>query len=180
MAHTGLRRGGDQAEVGHLHLAGAADQHVLGLDVAVHEPAPMRLRQAVEHRDEHGHRRRDRQRPRGAQDVAQRAALDEFHDEEHDRIAVAEHAGALVVHVHDGRMVDPGRRACLALEPGPEHRIGGQARVHHLHRDGPVQPGVRGSVDRGHSTAGQHRAQAVAAVQQRSRYGAPGDGPPPR
>ena len=61
------------------------DQHVLRLDVAVHETEPVRLGEPGEHRLQDGERGGHAERAPGAQHVAQRAALDQLHDEEQDR-----------------------------------------------------------------------------------------------
>jgi hypothetical protein len=169
MAAAGLRGRRDQPEVGHLDRTGPADQHVLRLDVPVHQAVSVRFGEPGQHRPEHGDRRRHAERAVTGQDVAQGAALDELHDEEHHRRRVGpvtEPARPLVVHVDDRGMVDPGGRAGLTLEPRTEGRVRRQARVHHLDRHGPVEARVDAAVHHGHPAPGQHGAQAVAPVEQ--------------
>ena len=61
--------------------------------------------------------------PAGAQHVAQRAAVDQLHDEEQPVLI-----GALVVDVDHGGVVDAGRRAGLPLEADAERRVAREPR----------------------------------------------------
>ena len=95
-----------------------------------------------------------------ADGVAQGVAGDQLHGEEDGAVVVAL--------VEDGDHVgvrEPGRRTGLGHEPGGELVVVAQAGVHHLDRDGPVQPQVDGLVDGGHAAAGDPRADPVAAVE---------------
>nr|BFF21536.1 hypothetical protein GCM10025730_50570 [Promicromonospora thailandica] len=77
--------------------------------------------------------------------------------------------GALVVHRDDAVVLEPGRRARLALEPLQEARrlvALGEVRVHHLEGDLAVQAGVVRTVDRGHPAARHARHDPVPAVDQ--------------
>src|SRR5690606_40839178 len=53
-------------------------------------------------------------------------------------------------------------------EAAHEVRVGGQRRMHHLQRHGPVQPEVVGEVDGGHAAAGDARLDGVATVERRT------------
>ena len=82
VAGARLRRRDREPEVGDLRLPGLGDQHVLRLDVAVHDPEPVRLGEPGEHLLHDGERRGHAEGAAGAQHVAQRAAVDQLHDEE--------------------------------------------------------------------------------------------------
>ena len=97
------------AEIRELHLAGAAEQHVVRRDVAVHEPSRgtvgarirMHVIERVEQRPGHREgRRRWEPSPRdGAQEPREIASLDEFHRQEAVVAGPAE-----LVHLHDVRV----------------------------------------------------------------------------
>lgn len=95
-----------------------------------------------------------------AQQLAQRAALDELHDQE-GVLAVA----ALVVDADQPGMVEPGYRAGLELEAREELRIGGELWVHHLDRDRSVQTQVHAAVHGGHAAARDGCIDAVAPIE---------------
>ncbi len=152
-----------QAEIGDLHLPGIGDQHILRLDVTVHQAG------AVRHGERPQHRRRDgRRRVRGhraplAQQFTQRAALDQFHHQE-DVVPVL----SLVVHRNQTRMGQPRHRARLELEPRQELGIGRELRIHDLHRHRTVESQVRASVHDGHAAAGDRCLDAVAPFEHRA------------
>ena len=147
----GLGDGAHQTEVGDLDLAVVGDQHVLRLDVAVHQPGrgvPPPVRRArAQHRGD-GVRRH---RPAFAQQLPQRAALDELHHQKRD-------AGrrALVVDGDQAGILQPGDSTGLALKPGQELVVAGIARVHDFSATGSVQPDVHAAVHRGHAAGGDH------------------------
>ena len=85
----GADDGARQPEVGDLHHAVDADQHVLRLDVAVHDARPVRGGQPGQHRLEHGERLGDGQPAAGGEQVAQRAAAHQLHDQEHQALVAA-------------------------------------------------------------------------------------------
>jgi hypothetical protein len=151
------------AEVGDLRLPGRGDQDVLRLDVAVHHPEPVRLGEPGEHLLHDGERRGHAEGAAGAQHVAQRAAVDQLHDEEQPVLI-----GALVVDVDHGGVVDAGRRARLPLEADAERRITREPRVHDLDGDRPVEPGVHAAVDDGHAARRDGTPDAVTGVEQRT------------
>ena len=150
-----------QPEVGDLDGTVVGDEHVLRLDVAVHQPGPVRGGQRGEHRLQHGQRDRHVHGTALPQEFAQGAALYEFHDEE--RVpAVA----ALVVHRDQRGVAEPGHRASLELEAGQELRIIGEHRVHDLDGHRTVQAGVEPAVHRGHAAPGDGGVDPVAALEQ--------------
>jgi hypothetical protein len=160
---AGLPRADDgarQAEVGDLHHAVDADEHVLGLDVAVHDARPVRGGEAGQHRLEDGEGLRDREPAARGEQVAQRAAAHELHDEE-DQTLVA----ALVADRHHVDVAEHRRRTCLAGEPVDERGVVGQVLGHDLDRDGPVDPEVGGGVHGGHAAARQPLLEPVAPLQ---------------
>ena len=100
-------------------------------------------------------------RPGFAQHLAQRAALDQLHDQE-DHVAVPPLIG-------DGdhvRVRQPGRGLGLAPEAGDEVLVGGERRMHHLHGDRAVEPGVESGVNDGHSALREPSGDLVATVEQ--------------
>ena len=112
----GLARAGD-AEVGDLGLALAVDDHVLRLDVAVHDPAPVRVAERAQ--DLLGERDRDlgRQRPALGHELLQRPPVDQLHRDV--RRAVPLRA---VEDRDDVRVREPGRGLRLAPEALAELR----------------------------------------------------------
>ena len=73
---------------------------------------------------------------------------DELHREEDGAVVLA-----LVVDGDDVGVREPGGGPGLADEPGRELLVVAEAGVHHLDRDGAVEPEVGGLVDAGHATA---------------------------
>ncbi len=139
--------GGQRGPVGEpgdaeVHQLGAefpvrGDDDVLRLDVAVHDAARVGV---VERLAEVGADLADlavAERPLAGQ-AGEGRALDQLGDEQ--RVAV------LLAHLiqrDDARMVEPGRRLCLAQHPP----AGLAARLDRLDRDGPLEPPVPGLVD---------------------------------
>ena len=114
----GLEQARD-AEVGQAGAAIVADQHVLGLDVAVHDAAAVRVRERLAHLAGDVDRLRHRQR----QPPRERAARHELHHQ----VRVAGGGGAEVVHGDDARMLQARERARLAREAGAEMESGSAA-----------------------------------------------------
>jgi hypothetical protein len=131
----------------------------------VHHPEPVRLREPGEHLLHHGERRGHAECAAGAQHVAQRAAVDQLHDEEQRAVV---RVGALVVDVDHGRVVDAGRRAGLPLEADAERRVAREPRVHDLDGDRSVEPCVHTAVDGGHPARRDGAPDAVTGVEQRT------------
>ena len=164
---VGLDRAG-QPEVGDLHHAVVGEQDVLRLDVAVHEPGAVRRGQRAQHRLHDRDGLGGAEPAAFAQQVAQRAALDELHDQE-DVVPVRVDLVALVVDGDGVEVGEPGGGARLAGEPVAERRVGGQRRGHDLDRDEPVEPLVDGRVHRGHPAARDTLQDPVAALERRGR-----------
>ena len=157
------RDGPGQPEVGDLDPPVVAEQHVLGLDVAVHDAGPVRRGQRPQHRLEQRQGAGRRQRPAVAQQRAQVAAVDVLHDQVgRTGLGVA----SLVEDRHDLRGGQAGGRAGLAGEPRDEVGVVGERPVHHLDGDRTVEPLVDAAVDGRHPAPGEQRRQPVAVVEQ--------------
>ena len=76
----------------------------------------------------------------------------------HDEASVA--VAPAVVHGDDVGVVQRGRRPCLALEPGNEHRVLGAFGGQHLDRDGTAEDAIGGSVDDAHPAPARARRAA--------------------
>ena len=149
-----------QPEVGDLDRAVVGDQHVLGLDVAVHDARVVGRRQRGQHRREQVQRPRRRQRRLLADHVTQRAARDVLHREEQRAVVVA-----LVEDGHHVRMRQLRGGPGLGHEPAAELGVVAQPEVHHLERDDPVQPHVERLVDGRHAALGDARTHPVPPVE---------------
>ena len=108
----------------------------------------------------------DGQPAAGGEQIAQRAAADELHDQE-DQALVA----ALVAHADDVRVAEHRGGAGLPGEPVDERRVVGQVLGHHLHRDRLVQPEVGGRVDRRHAAAREPLLEAVTPLEDQAHHG---------
>ena len=105
-----VQRAGD-AEVGHLHLALAAEEDVLRLDVAVDEPVVVREREPVGDRERELERPSDRQPARPEDELLEVLAVDVLEDDELPAVVVA-----TVDDGDDVRVREPRDRARLAAE----------------------------------------------------------------
>ena len=173
LGHRGAgvgHRAGD-AEVHHLHVAGAGEHDVGRLDVAVHDALLVAVGQRGEHAVGDLHRALGHQPVAGGEQLAQRRALDVLHHDVGHRVAV-ELVLAGVVDGDDRRVVQRGGGLGLAAEPGLERRVAGQVRAQHLDGDGASQPGVMAEVDLGHAPASEQLADLVSTAQLRRHCGA--------
>jgi hypothetical protein len=127
----------------------------------MHQPGPMRGGQPAQHRAQHRGHGVWRHRATFGQQLAQRAALDELHHQK--RMAGVQ---TLVVDRDQPGILQPGDRAGLELEAGQELVVAGVARVHHLERDGAVEPGIQAAVHRRRTAAGDFGLDEVAPVEQ--------------
>ena len=162
VAVAGEGAGGDragEAEVGHLHLSGRADQHVLRFDVAVHDAGAVRCGQPVDHRVQQAERFVDGQRSASTDQLAQRLAEHQLHRQE-GVVAVR----PLVGDRHDVRVGQARRGVCLAAEPRDECVVAGQVGAHHLERDVAFEAQVGRDEHRAHSAVGEVPGDAVSAV----------------
>ncbi|MFO0631836.1 MAG: hypothetical protein U0168_03200 [Nannocystaceae bacterium] len=165
---TGFLDQGREAEVGHAHLLGAIvvqrrDHDVVGLEVAVQQPGPVRRREPAPGRAQHLQHRHTaaavRREPR-----AQGAAVDEFHRQPH---LLADHAG--VVDRHDVGVVEPRQRPGLARESTARLTTTGDVRAQQLDRDLAIELGIVGQHDLTHAAATQPLQQAIAPQLHRPR-----------
>lgn len=127
--------GSCQPEVGDLDVATIAEQHVLGLDVAVHEAGGVGRREAFEHGGEDLQGSGQWQPGTERELLAQRPSRHVFHDQVHSVCAATA--------VEDGHHMgigQPSRRSCLGDEPIGESRLVDQVVIHHLHGNDPFEP----------------------------------------
>ena len=162
---AGLRHlrvtGARDAEVGHLHAAVAQHHHVVRLDVAVDDLAPVREPQRGEQLQRDVDRAALRQRALAEDHVLQRLAVQVLH-----RDVVRALGLAAVVDGDDVRVVQPGGGARLACEPLDELRVLVVAIVQDLDRDLAVQVDVLGEEDARHAPRADAADDAVPAVEQ--------------
>ena len=108
----------------------------------------------------------DGQPAAGVQQVAQRAAADQLHDQEDQALV-----GALVADRDDVGVAEHRRGAGLAGEPVDERGVVDQVVGHDLDRDRAVQPQVGGRVDRRHAAAREPLLEAVAPLEDQADHG---------
>ena len=95
-----------------------------------------------------------------ADHVPQRATGNVLHRQEQGPVVVT-----LVEDGHHVRVREAGGGPGLGHEPAGELGVVAEPVVHHLERDGPVQPHVESLVDSGHAALGDARADAVPSVE---------------
>jgi hypothetical protein len=147
------------AEVGDLDPAGAVEQNVAGLHVAVHHAVTMGERERAGDVGPDVGRPLGEERALAADDVAQRAAFDVLH---HDEVGAGLLAG--VVHRHDVGMVQSGGRPGFTPEALDERAVGRELGEEHLERDAAIEQLVVGDVDLGHSASRQVLDDLVASA----------------
>ncbi len=133
-----------QTEVQDLHLAALVDDHVRGLDVAVHHAAPVRRRQRLGHVGHDLDRAREVQ-PRARQNLAERLARHQLH---HD-VRLTGLRLAVVVHGGDVPVTDRRDGPRLAQEPRPVVLLV-RPRQRKLDRHAPPEPRVLRHVHHAH------------------------------
>jgi hypothetical protein len=139
---VGVLHAGD-AEVDELRVAESREEHVLRLDVAVHDADLVGGLEGAGETHTEGEDGGPLERAVSAHAVGERAAGEEVHDEV--RVAVGGHAG--VVHPHDVRVAGDGsRRAALALEATDGVGVDGTA-GDDLDSDVASEGGLVGAVD---------------------------------
>ena len=158
------------AEVRDLGTAFLADEHVLGLDVAVHDHALVRGAERARELDRVGDRLGDGQRPLAADELLERLALHVLeHDVRRSDARLGAVLGGLLAGVDDGddvRMVQARDRARLAAKALELIGVRGDLAMHELDRDGPLEHRVKGAVDGRHAAAADLRIEPVAAAEQ--------------
>ena len=157
------RRGAREPEVADLDAAVFGEQHVLGLDVAVHDAGAVGRGEAGQDRVHDRDGLRHRQAALLAQQLAKRDAGKVLHDEV-GHVAVL----ALVEHVDHVRVGQPCGGPGLLDEPALEHGVIAEVPVHHLEGDPALEAQVGGDVHGRHAAARDARAHPVSAVDQTS------------
>ena len=134
-------------------MAALVEQHVVRLDVAVHDVVAVRVRERVGDlaRDPRGIA--DRQFLMAFQEVAQRRAVDAPHDDVKDFLVPAD-----LVDRHDVRMLEPGDGLRLAQKALGDSRGEGEVDVEDFDRDVAIQGVVAGAEDGRKAPLTQERA----------------------
>ncbi len=148
-------RGLRDAEVGHEHVAALVEQHVVRLDVAVHDVVGVGVGERVGDlaRDPRGVA--DRQLLMAFQEVAERWAVDAPHDDVEDLLLPAD-----LVDRHDVRMLEPCDGLRFAQKALGDGRGGGELDVEDLDRDIAIQGVVAGAEDGCKAPLTQQRANS--------------------
>ncbi len=135
-----------QAEVGDFHSAALVEQNVFRLDVAMHDPFVMGELQGVANL-RHDGQRILRRHFAGSNRLPQIHAVNEFHDDIKQPVALAE-----VVDADDIRMIQPGQRAGLAREPFGEGRIAAHFGRQDFHGHQSIEARLPRFVNRAHAS----------------------------
>ena len=163
-----------EAEVGDLHAAVAIEQHVLRLDVAVHDAAVVRELQRVADLRDDAQRLRGRQ-PSRALHLPQVHAVDELHQQVVQAARLAE-----VVDGDDVRVLKAREGARLAREALGEARVARDGGRQNLERDQSVEPRLPRLVDGAHAALADQfedlelRKERAQVVYCRRRESSPG------
>jgi hypothetical protein len=161
LARAGLQRqrlrirvgGAGDAEVEHLRLTVAGDQHIAGLEVAVDHAGQVRIVHGPAHVDHQA--KAVRQRQRGTLGVLdQGQTFDQFHGQERPRSAAVIERARLM-DLRDAGMRQPRQQLRLLLE-APQHPPARQSRAHHLQGDDAAGEVLLGPVDHAHPARAQH------------------------
>jgi hypothetical protein len=159
------------AEVEHLDevrlVAAPLDHHVLGLQVAVDDPAGVCLAQGREDLGADPDDAGLRQRELLGDDAGEVPAGQVLHGHEQRPVlglAEVEHGDGVGV-------VEAGGGLGLAVEPLRHLRVVGEAAVQHLQDHRPVQGEVAGLVDLAHATLADERLDLELAVHDRTQVG---------
>jgi hypothetical protein len=150
------------AEVGD-HRRVVRDEHVVGLDVAVHDALLVRIGERAGHLPEQPHGLAHRERSALAQPLAQRAPLDEGHREVgHARPLDRREAGG--EHRDDVRVLEPRGQLDLAAE-ALDAEPGGQVEGEQLDHDAPDEGGLLRQEDVRHPPAAELALDGVGAAE---------------
>ncbi len=155
-----------QAEVDHLEVTIRGDQHVLRLDVPVHDPGGVSGRQAGQQRHHDGQRLARREPAPLGEQVPQGPPGQVLHGQVRVMAVTA-----LVEHRDHVGVREPRHRFGLADEPVDEVFVPRQVGVHDLERHPAIQADVDGAVHRRHAAERNQRLHPVAAVEQASDQG---------
>jgi len=162
-----------EPEIGDTHAAIAADEHVVGFEVAVQQADRVRRHQAARRLVKHLEDLAPRPRP-ALQPRRQRVALDELHRDV-DVLAVRPRGGDArtcagrrgspdVVDRDDVRVVELGDRLGLALQARARlFRVRAEVRAQHLERDLAIELGIVRREHVAHAAGAERRQHEVAA-----------------
>ncbi len=160
-------QGARDAEVHDLDGAVVRDDHVRGLDVAVHDAVLVRVGERLQDTGDDDQGLLGPGRLGVEEEVADRAPLDDLHhDVRHRHAAHVVLAG--VVHGDDRMVVEAYHRLGLAREAGLGRRVLGQVGTEQLDRDRAPEPYVLGRENLGHTAPTQSVGQPVPAVADQS------------
>ena len=154
------RTGAGDPEVRHFQAPLRADQHVVRLDVAVHDPVPVREADRREDLARVLARRLHRCGPAADDQLLQRPSVEVLH-----RDVVGALGRAAVVDGDDVRVREPGRVLGLAAEALHEGVVGGVPVVEDLDRDAAAELLVLGQVDVRHPARAELAHDPVAPVE---------------
>jgi hypothetical protein len=140
-------------------------EHVLGLEVAVHDPGGVRGLERVQHLREEVDHVGDGRRARAArQPRAQVLAAEQLHHEEEQAVVFTE-----VEDAHDVAVREEGRGVRLAAEAAHVLVHPGDVRVHHLHGHVDAEREVRRAVHLAHAAHAEARAELVLVREDAAR-----------
>jgi hypothetical protein len=146
-----------EPEVEHAHATVVADQHVVGLEVTVHEPGRVRSREPAPGLDELLDDVLDAIAIFFGLPLPQRDALDELHRDEHLLAKVAD-----LVHLHDVRVRGLGERLRLTTQPRDVGALFVDA-TQQLDRNLAIELGVVGGVHDPHAAGPEPLEHGEAA-----------------
>jgi hypothetical protein len=157
----GLRERAGDAEVEQADAAGAVEDDVRGLHVAVHDAARVCRREPVEDalRDPRGDVRR--QVATLAEHRREVFAVDELHDDERTRVF-----GSVVEDIDDVRVVERGRGLRLLAEAGHERGVAPVFRPQHLDGDVAVESRIACAVHRRHAALAEQLDEPVTPAEE--------------
>src|SRR5262249_42542835 len=144
-----------------LHVPVRADDHVVGLDVPVHDLVPVRLRERAQDLPRELDRGQRRRRALADQELLERRPVEVLH-----RDVVGAVDLSAVVDADAVRVVEPCGVARLALEPLDELLVAGVALVEDLQCDLPPELLVLGQVHVGHPAGAELALHAIPPVKQ--------------
>ncbi len=159
MVHGQLTQRPRRAEIGDPGVRGVGrpvEQHVLGLEVLVHQASRVELGEGGEHLIEHGQRHPHRRL--SPQQVAQASLVGV--GQRHERPPVGQ--PPVIEHRHDVGVPHRRRDGHLARKPRPKTGVNGQVRVDDLEGDRRAQRVVVGLPDRPGGTLAHHAEGGVA------------------
>ena len=161
----GILRDASDAEVHHERAArGALDHDVVGLHVAVDDALRMRVGESPADVAQDLSELRRRHRPASSDAVAERLAVDERHDEEHDVVDVVHGKDR-----NDVRVRQFGGGARFVQEALLERGLTGQMRLENLERHRPLECDVLREVHDSHAAAAELPLQRVASPERASQ-----------